>query len=303
MGRFVWSLHVRADDAERVVRVVVDALTDKGYGALPLDSDATASPAPDRTVDVCNAINGWVSLFDSDPGAAIALTGELARRLQTWAMFVFANGDHYWGYVLHDRHGPADEFSSDGAADGYEIGELSPELSRLFAAGTVDDLRREIERRTAEFQDRLAELIPPHIHELHDRVQSGTATPEEAAAYDDWARNEMPKLADEMLHLSADVFEATESGASGEGGEEIDASPHVQRLGPLFVAGATDELAARILEGRTGEGGLGEFLPLIGIAPDFASLEAKDLTEPPSDGESDQAAIHLHARLNFQKVK
>ena len=305
MGHFVWSVHVRTDDAERVVHGVVEILTDCEFVARECDAaESGDAPAPARTNHVTEAQNGWVAIFDSNPTAAVALAGELARRLKTRVIYVFDNGSR-WGYVLYGRDGLVDRMSSDGAADGYEIGELSPELSKLFAEGSAEEVREEIERRTADFQRRLSDLVPPHIRELHRRVTSGAATAEEAETYRAWSRSEVPKLADEMLTLSGDVFDVTDADSEGRSSDvrnAIDATIHVEFLRSLLVEGATGELAARVLEGRTEGAGLAEFLPLIGIAPDFATLEADDLAKMPPDGDSEPPGIRLRTELTFDRV-
>src|SRR5436190_21396161 len=126
MGSFANSLHVKADDAERVARSITEILAERGWrptDSLP-DADALATaPSQLRAMHVSAPHNDWVSVLDTDLMGVHALAVSLAERLSTHAIFFLVDDSDSWGYMLANPAGIVTEFeTADGQDDEFSDG-------------------------------------------------------------------------------------------------------------------------------------------------------------------------------------
>ena len=146
MGSFANSLHVKCDDAERVKTTIETLLAESGWKAtdeLPDEPNARFGiGSTRRALHVSAPLAGWVGILDSDLMGAGQLTADLARRLDTYALFVMVNDSDSWCYTLHRGPRQLDEFESEiGGGDDEMPGDMEESCGKGRIAAE-DDVRR-----------------------------------------------------------------------------------------------------------------------------------------------------------------
>ncbi|HZL87395.1 MAG TPA: hypothetical protein VFB96_03380 [Pirellulaceae bacterium] len=335
MGSFANSLHVRSDDLAPVVDAVQTALRGEGFEPTDEELDADARwgmSASLRGIHISEPREGWVAILENDPLSSVALAADVSKRLGVHAIQFFVNDSDSWHYQLFHRGQQIDSFdSSDEEGEDWDDEEFGSGES--LVAGGLAQMEQAIRGKAQEFEALLTAGMPPEVRAIHGKMQTGQVTPPEMQQYMQWMNAEMPKRMADMQRLVGEAMEGLrgergkESGdrsqESGEKGQEsggrrqgAGAGPayaddqellkHVQRLEPLLAPGTPSDQVLEIL-GRQAvfaEETLGEFLPLVGIAPVYAHLSYRyleEFSESELASQSVKMAAHLRFRSGFEQ--
>lgn len=302
MGSFATSIHVKANDAATVANALHQLLLEEGYE--PTEEEPERGwpmnfPSSIRAVQVSAAREGWVSLLDSEGIGSQTLGAALAGRLQTHAIQFFVNDSDSWHYQLFHAGQAIDEFDSVPDGEGFE--EDDDEFAEMGTAVNSAEVQRLVQERTQQLQQHLLQRMPPELREMQQKwMASGRIVPEEMQKYNEWLRTEMPNLMVQLKDLMG-----VQSKEASSPTEAPTVSPrlqkHLELVRPLLKENVSD---ARVLEimskkGTFAEDALGEFLPLIGIAPFFANLSYQYLGEYTS-ADLARKSIQLVEHLKFK---
>jgi hypothetical protein len=300
MGSFAYSVHVKSTDARGVAAAAAAALREAGYEptdqAPPL-GPLTGQSEAHRGIHVADARDGWVGLLDSAIERSEELAAELSRRLDTDAVHVLVNDSDDWHYSLYRGGRQVDAFSSVGDEDDDGELEMTPAMERLVESGGLEGLSRALGERLQQFRRQMDEMMPPEVARLKRKVEEGTATPEEAGQYVQWARRESGQFLAGFLR--EDGFGL---GSAGQPPDEEDREAHLEQLRPLLRPGVADDRVLAVL-GRHdlfAEETLKDFLPLLGIAPLYAQLSYAYLREF-RQGDLEPEGIRLSQHLQFRR--
>lgn len=296
MGSFANSLHIRCDDAGDVVDSIQRALRDGGYETTDelLDEEAASGLSPTlRGLRVSEAHEGWVGLLDSDLIHASSLAEDLSRRLETCAIQFMVNDSDSWHYLLW-RHGrQVDEFDSSGGLTGSpEMDEQLAGMADMISGGGLADF----EERLREAEQEMWRNLPPEIREIQQRIQEGTATPEDMHAFGEWYQ----QMAGDLMGNLNEMLPGVQPFGERQPLSETELRAHAEKLRPVLPPAASPE---RLLEalGRQAvfaEETLEQFLQVVGIQPLFAYLSYPYLSEY-TDSELLGGEVRLVADLRF----
>ncbi|MEA3399891.1 MAG: hypothetical protein U9R79_01475 [Armatimonadota bacterium] len=294
MGSFANSIHVRADDSAGVVEAVSTVLLAKGYE--PSDqaphADDWGIGGPLRAVRVSKPRDGWVSLLDSELLGIEALAGALSEHLGADVLTVAVNDSDNWVYTLFRSGELEDAFDSMSEEDflAYFDDDMADELGEMLDDGDVDGMQERLLEHMQQFHDRLAELMPDEMRDIHERLQS--AEPVDAAEmqrYEDWTQSQMPRLVGQVNELLSEMFPGLTgetplnhaAAAASSPPDEDELREHLPHLRPLLAPGVGDSQVIEALSARStfAEDDLRSFLPLLGIAPIYADLSYRYLVE------------------------
>lgn len=326
MGSFASSLHVRSDDWGAVAAAVKAALRGEGFESTdePLDADARwGMSASLRGIHISTPREGWVAILENDPLSSVSLAADVSRRLDTYAIQFFVNDSDSWHYQLFRGGRQIDAFDS-SADQESEWDEDALDERGEFPAGGLAGIEQAILGKAQEFEKLLTAGMPPNVREIHEKVQAGQATQSEMQQYMQWVSAEMPKHMTEMQRLVGEAMQgmglnggsereadAVRRGSSRQAGHSLEQEeqallPHVENLRPLLAAGTPSDLVLELL-GRQAvfaEETLGEFLPLVGIAPVYAHLSYRyleEFSESELASQSVRMAEHLRFRSGFDE--
>lgn len=280
MGNFANSLHVRSDDPRRVADVTEELLLAAGYAptdAEPDDVDVWGF-SPFRGLKVAAPHHGWVGILDTDLMAGASLAEELSRRLGTAALQLAINNSSTWYYMLYQAGHQSDAFDSSGEAlDSTRSDEL--ELALPFDPLPFTDLPPELQNQVHDLQQRLAELAPPEMRAIQQKMESGEATPYEIGQFMQWAQPEMRSLIERLSRIGLSKQARRKRRTRPHSKETLQA--HAQKLQPLLKPGASEQRLADILGRRVmfAEENVREFLDLLGIPAFYALLSYRYSTE------------------------
>lgn len=294
MGSFANSLHVKCDRGDAVLAAVHDIFRDRDWRPTdqPPDDDAPLGMESDRrALHISASAGGWVSLLDSDLLATNELAEQLAAKLATPTIYFLVNDSDSWGYRLVDPQGNVsehfpdeedgeDDFSEDDLAG---LGDKLATLQNLMHDGSLP-------ARMAEVSERMWQAAPPEIAALRTRLESGQATMAEMQQYQAWALQEMPKHQDQIHEMLGGLLgfasappraRAAKAPAKPTRAEKAAQRKRLKPLRALAAAGVTDEQLQAALDARAvfAEETLAAFLPLLGIAPHYAYLDYRSLSE------------------------
>jgi hypothetical protein len=323
MGSFASSLHVRSDDSKAVAEAVQAALRGEGFEPTDEELDADARwgmSASLRGIHISEPRQGWVAILENDPLSSVALAAEVSKRLETYAIQFFVNDSDSWHYQLFRGGQQIDSFdSSDEDAEGWDDEEFDDDES--ITAGGLAGIEQAIRGKAQEFEALLTAGMPPEVRAIHGKMQTGQVTQPEMQQYMQWMNAEMPKRMADMQRLVGEAMQglqgsrSQESGVRGEesgaGGQKSgpryaddqELLTHVQRLQPLLEPGTPTDQVLEVL-GRQAvfaEETLGEFLPLMGIAPVYAHLSYRYLEEF-SESELASQSVRMAAHLRFRSA-
>jgi hypothetical protein len=313
MGSFATSLHVKANDSNRVAATLREILAEGGWQTTEKIPDAGAGfagPPTLRGLHVSAPRNGWVSILDTDLLGAHELVSSLAQRLATHAIFVFVNDSDSWSYRLADAQGGVSEFDSaeqdqdvEGEYDDLvQAGPAIAQLQTLMQDGSILQKMQDI-------QTQMSAAAPPHIREAEARMKGGTGTAADIRVYQAWAMQEMPKYTTQMKSIlggALDPFRAAQKQSAGKKPKRQPTKAaraaqqkRLEPLRPILAAGVTDEQVQAVFETKAvfAEEVLAEFLPLIGIGSYYATLSYRYLEEA---GDDELAAENIRFIHHFR---
>ena len=166
MGSFANSMHIKCDDANKVVAAISDALSREGYEATDEepseDGMMLGMPSQLRAMHVAEAHGGWVAVLDSDLMGAFSLASDLSKHLETHALLVMVNDSDSWMYQLYSDGSPVDEFDSSGGGSG-ECCDV--QMPTDFTAEMLQDL----EQRVGDFHAQRDVQMPADIRAIEQR--------------------------------------------------------------------------------------------------------------------------------------
>ena len=273
MGNFANSLHVRSDDPRRVADVTEELLLAAGYTPTddePDDIDLWGF-SPFRGLRIAAPSAGWIGILDTDLMAAASLAEELSRQLDTSALQLAINNSSTWYYMLYQAGKQTDAFDSSGEPlDASRSDEL--ELALPFDPLPFTDLPPELQNQVHDLQQRLAELAPPEMRAIQQKMESGEATPYEIGQFMQWAQPEMRSLIERLSRIGLSKQARRKRRTRPHSKETLQA--HAQKLQPLLKPGASEQRLADILGRRVmfAEENVREFLDLLGIPAFYALL-------------------------------
>ena len=323
MGSFATSLHVRSNDLKAVADAVQAALRGEGYQPTDEELDADARwgmSASLRGIHISEPRQGWVAILENDPLSSVALAADVSRRLQTYAIQFFVNDSDSWHYQLFQGGQQIDAFDSSDEEGGARDEELEA-IAASLAAGGFSEMEAAIRGKAQEFEAMLTAGMPPEVRAIHGKMQTGQVTQPEMQKYMQWMNAEMPKRMADIQRLVGEALPGLQGGRgqepgarslkSGAGGQKSgpryaddqELLTHVQRLQPLLEPGTPTDQVLEVL-GRQAvfaEETLGEFLPLMGIAPVYAHLSYRYLEEF-SESELASQSVRMAAHLRFRSA-
>jgi hypothetical protein len=312
MGSFATSLHVKSADATTVADALRHILIAEGYELTDeeLGREARQGFSSDlRGVHLSEARDGWVSLLDSAGLESFALVAALSDRLQTHTIQFFVNDSDSWHYQLFHAGRKLDEFNSCPDDEDFEVDEDFEDaeepsvLGGMLPGGNAADLQRVIQERALQFQQQLLQRMPPEFRELQQKwLATGQINPEEMQRYQTWMRSEMPSMMSQLRELMG----------SAPGQPPVHAVPpvdsdrleqHLEHLGPLLQDRVKETRVLEVLGAQAtfAEEILAAFLPLIGIASQYAYLSYPYLEEMSSEDLA-RESIRLTEHLKFKKA-
>jgi hypothetical protein len=157
----------------------------------------------------------------------------------------------------------------------------------------------------------MAAGAPQEIREALARMQSGRGTPADMQRYQAWAMQQMPKHMDEMKSMLGGLFNPPRAAPGPQKRPQpqpqrtkhIDtaARQRLEALRPLLREGVDDQVVLNVFSQRAvfAEDVLAEFLPLVGIAADYAHLSYQYLGEAAAT-DLDKQNIRFVQHLQFQ---
>jgi hypothetical protein len=320
MGSFANSLHVRSNDLKAVADAVQTALRGEGFQPTDEELDADARwgmSASLRGIHISEPRQGWVAILENDPLSSVALAADVSRRLQTYAIQFFVNDSDSWHYQLFQGGQQIDAFDSSDEEGGARDEELEAIAASLAAEGLAG-MEEAIRGKAQEFEAMLTAGMPPEVRAIHGKMQTGQVTQPEMQKYMQWMNAEMPKRMADIQRLVGEALQGgrgQESGVRGQGSggggqksgpryaDDQELLTHVQRLQSLLEPGTPTDQVLEVL-GRQAvfaEETLGEFLPLVGIAPVYAHLSYRYLEEF-SESELASQSVRMAAHLRFRSA-
>ncbi|HEY7315655.1 MAG TPA: hypothetical protein VH643_40375 [Gemmataceae bacterium] len=313
MGSFANSLHVKSDNAAKVVAAVRNLLFADGYEITDEELPQEAlwgMPSSLRGIHVSEASEGWVSVLDSDLMQSLSLTAALSGELESDAIQVMVNDSDSWHYQLYRRGEHVDEFDSSGG-EGFVDDEGTARMLGSMGGGSIEDVQALMER-VRQMQEQMQQKMPPEIRDIMQRLQTGRATPDETLKYSQWMGAETPRLMESFKDLMGNFspglggFSPGLDAHLGRSADRDDVlthlQPHLEQLRPLLKSGVDDEQVLKALGAQAvfAEDLLQQFLPLLGIHPFYAALSYRYLGDfSPQDQESHE--IRLVEHLKFKK--
>lgn len=309
MGSFANSLHVKSDDAATVADALRHILLAEGYQVTDEDLGREARqgfPSALRAVHLSEARNGWVSLLDSAGLESFDLAAALSDRLQTHAIQFFVNDSDSWHYQLFHAGRKLDEFNSrpddeDFEEDGDE--EEPSGFGGMLAGGNAADLQRVLQERALQFQQQLMQRMPPEFRQMQQNwLTTGQINPEEMQKYQTWMRSEMPNMMSQLRELMGNA-PGRSSTPTAPPVDSDRLQGHLEHLKPLLKAGVKESRVLGVLgdQATFAENTLDKFMPLIGIASQYAYLSYPYLEETTS-ADLARDSIRLIEHLKFKKA-
>jgi hypothetical protein len=296
MGSFANSLHVRCGDADRVAKAIAEVLTGEGWSPTTR-SPARATlgtPSPLRALEVSSPVAGWVSILDSDLMGIHQLAGDLAVRLDDYAIVFLVNDSDSWGYRLAHRDRVVDEFDTEPDEDDWDDELPEGDLAQLGQqVQALQGLMRDgsLQERMKQMSEQMMADAPPEIRGIATKMQTGQATRAEIQHYSRWSMEQMPKISAQIKELLGGALPQPAIGPVKKKparkptkSQQTAAKKRLAALRPLLAAGISDEQVQQALDARAvfAEESLANFLPLLGIPRHYAYLSYAYLadTEP-----------------------
>lgn len=324
MGSYANSLHLRSDDFTAVAAAVRKALRSESFEPTdePLDADARwGMSASLRGIHVSQARQGWVAVLENDPLSSVTLAAELSRLLRTYAIQFFVNDSDSWQYQLFHDGRQIDSFDSseeEESEEDWDGGFRDDELP----SGNLSGIEEAVRGKAQEFERKLLAEMPADVQAIYRKMQTGLATESESEKYLQWMQAELPQKLGDMQRLIGEALyglglglkprggtggqagETSEGAESPSAQEEQRLRPHIERLQPLLIPGTPTDFALELLgrQATFAEETLAEFLPLLGIAPVYASLSYRyleEFSESELASQSVRMAEHLRFRSGF----